>query len=154
MTIKVIFSFLAIFTFAILEEVPKKYLVVCGITGAIGWWVYLICDAQRMGDVVSTFWSALVIAFASQIFARKMKAPVTVFLIAGILPTVPGAGIFQTMYYIIRNERTIATLKLVQTIKMAGAIALAIFLVDMVFRMIQGKQWKQNSLIYKKVIDK
>jgi uncharacterized membrane protein YjjB (DUF3815 family) len=142
MLIKVIFAFIAIFTFAILEEVPPKYLVVCGITGAIGWWVYLLCEDYHVGDVVSTFWSALVIAFVSQIFARKMKAPVTVFLVAGILPTVPGAGMFQTVYYLIQNERAIATIKLIQTLKMAGAIALGIFLVDTLFRVIYGGQWK------------
>ena len=35
------------------------------------------------------FLSALVISLLAHIFARIFKAPVTVFLIAGILPTVP-----------------------------------------------------------------
>lgn len=148
MVIKVIFAFIAIYTFAVLEEVPRKYLVICGITGAVGWWVYLICEAWSLGSVMSTFWSALMIALLSQIFARRLKAPVTVFLIAGILPTVPGAGMFQIVYYLIQNSRVTATIKLVQTIKMAGAIALAIFLVDGIFRVAQGKNWKQNSLRY------
>lgn len=146
--IKVLFAFIAVFTFAVLEEVPKKYLAVCGITGAVGWLVYLLCEEFSLGDVMSTFWSAFVVALLSQIVARRLKAPVTVFLICGILPTVPGAGMFQIVYHLIRNERTITTIKLTQTLKMAAAISLAIFIVDGAFRVIQGKNWKQNSLTY------
>ena len=78
----------------------------------------------------------------------------TVFLVAGILPTVPGAGMYRIVYYFIQNDMDMAANYLALTLELAGAIAIGIFLVDAMFRVFQ-KGWKQNSLRYQeKHIDK
>lgn len=127
-------SFIAITGFAVLLETPKKYLLHAGVTGAIGGEIYLYCTQREMDVVLASFLSALAIAFVSHVFARVFKAPVTVFLIAGILPTVPGAGMYRIVYYIIANDREMCSYYLIQTLEIAGMIALAIFIVDTVFR--------------------
>ncbi|MBQ8802954.1 MAG: threonine/serine exporter family protein [Tyzzerella sp.] len=152
--IKVIGAFLAIFSFAIVLETPKKYLVYAGIVGAVGWLVYLLALEGGANDVFATFLSAAAIALVSHIFARVFKTPVTVFLVAGILPTVPGAGMYRIVYYFIQNDTAMASYYLTITLELAGAIAIALFLVDAVFRAFQ-KGWKQNSLRYQeKNVDK
>ena len=127
-------SFIAITGFAVLLETPKKYLLHAGVTGAIGGGIYLYCTQREMDVVLASLLSALAIAFVSHVFARVFKAPVTVFLIAGILPTVPGAGMYRIVYYIIANDREMCSYYLIQTLEIAGMIALAIFIVDTVFR--------------------
>ena len=127
-------SFIAITGFAVLLETPKKYLLHAGVTGAIGGGIYLYCTQREMDVVLASFLSALAIAFVSHVFARVFKAPVTVFLIAGILPTVPGAGMYRIVYYIIANDREMCSYYLIQTLEIAGMIALAIFIVVTVFR--------------------
>lgn len=127
-------SFIAITGFAVLLETPKKYLLHAGFIGAIGGGIYLYCTQREMDVVLASFLSALAIAFVSHVFARVFKAPVTVFLIAGILPTVPGAGMYRIVYYIIANDREMCSYYLIQTLEIAGMIALAIFIVDTVFR--------------------
>ena len=127
-------SFIAITGFAVLLETPKKYLLHAGVTGAIGGGIYLYCTQREVDVVLASFLSALAIAFVSHVFARVFKAPVTVFLIAGILPTVPGAGMYRIVYYIIANDREMCSYYLIQTLEIAGMIALAIFIVDTVFR--------------------
>ena len=131
----IIGSFVAILGFAVLVETPKKYLLHAGSVGAIGGGVYLFCTQQGLNVVLASFLSALAIAFMSHTFARIFKAPVTVFLIAGILPTVPGAGMYRIVYYIITNDRGQCAYYLIQTLEIAGMIALAIFIVDAVFRL-------------------
>ena len=79
----------------------------------------------------------MAVAFFSQVFARVQKTPVNVFLVAGILPTVPGAGIYRTVYYLIHNNSNQCTYYLTQTIKTAGAIAMGIFVTDSLFRIYQ-----------------
>ena len=151
---KVIGAFIAIFMFAIMLETPRKYIIYAGFVGAIGWLVYLMVMEERPNEILATFLSALAIAFVSQIFARVFKIPVTVFLVAGILPTVPGAGMYRIVYYFIQNDMNMAAYYLALTLELAGAIAIGIFLVDAIFRMFQ-KGWKQNSLRYQeKNIDK
>ena len=62
-------------------------------------------------------------------FAITQKTPVTVFLLTGIFPLVPGAGIYYTAYYFIQNENTLALAEGISTFKIAVALAIGISLV-------------------------
>ena len=133
MILQLISVFIGVIGFGIILEVPKKYLVFSGIAGAIGWAVYLLC--QLLLPVGSVFFSSFCIALFSQIFARKLKCPVTVFLIPGIYPFVPGAGIYRTVYYLIVGSNSIAGHYLIETLTTAGMIALGIYIVDIFWKM-------------------
>ncbi|MGC4020217.1 MAG: threonine/serine exporter family protein [Muricomes sp.] len=139
----VIGSFIAVGAFAVLLETPRKYLIHAGITGAIGGFVYLFGVQKDLNVVLATFFSALAIALAAHTFARILKAPVTIFLIAGILPTVPGAGMYRIVYYIIANDSAKSSYYLMQTLETAGVIALAIFIMDTLFKVSIKKIEKQ-----------
>ncbi len=136
-------SFVAVGGFAVLLETPRKYLLHAGIVGAIGGFVYLFSVQRNMGVVPASFFSALAIALTSHTFARIFKAPVTIFLIAGILPTVPGAGMYRIAYYIIANDSVKSSFYLIQTLEIAGVIALAIFIMDTLFKVRLKKVKKQ-----------
>ena len=141
MIVRVLGAFIAIFTFAVLQETPKKYLGCAGIVGAVGWLAYLLSEHAGADTVLATFISAMTITLISHTFARIFKAPVTVFLIAGILPTVPGAGMYRIVYYIIQGDRAMSSYYLTNTLELAGVIAIAIFIMDTLFRLFQ-KGWK------------
>ncbi len=149
MIVKVIGAFLAIYVFAIVLETPKKYLWCAGVVGAVGWFVYLLSQQMGIDDVMATFLSATAISIVSHIFARVFHAPVTVFLVAGILPTVPGAGMYRIAASFIAGDSGLAAQNLIVTLELAGVIAMGIFIVDAVFRLFQHG-WKQNSLRYEK----
>ena len=132
--------FLAVSAFAVLVETPRKYILQAGFAGACGGWVYFFSMQRGVDTVPACFLSALVISLMAHLFARIFKAPVTVFLIAGILPTVPGAGMYRAVYYMIADDRAQSSFYLMQTLEIAGVIALAIFIVDAVFRIrIRGR---------------
>lgn len=133
-------SFIAILCFAVLLECPKKYLPYAGIIGAVGGGVYLLSMECETGAVIASFLSALVIAFLSHTFARVLQAPVTIFLIPGILPTVPGAGMYRIVYYIMAGKNGTSAYYLVQTLEIAGMIALAVFLVGTFFKVLKSGQ--------------
>lgn len=126
--------FIAIFSFAIMLETPKKYLFITALVGTASGLVYLICMKMGAGTVLSSFFSALTAAFISHVFARIFKAPVTLFLIAGILPTVPGGGMYQIVAGVLDGSSTQVFDSLIETLEIAGVIALAIFLMDSLFR--------------------
>ena len=145
MIFEIVSSFLAVY-FTMIFEVPKRYSVYCGLAGAVNWWVYLIAMNQTSSSMLASFFASFAVAIFSQVFARILKAPVSVFLVTGILPTVPGAGIYRTVYYLIRNNSHQCTYYLLQTIQVAGAIAMAIFLTDSLFRMVQYYQSRKASI--------
>ena len=125
--------FIGVVAFAIVLEVQKKYLLYAGIAGAIGWAAFLLC--QQVMPAGSIFVSSFCIALLSQIFARKLRCPVTVFLIPAIYPSVPGAGIYRTVYYIIMGENMLAGRFLLDTLTTAGMIALGIYMVDILWKL-------------------
>lgn len=138
MIIQVVAAFVAILAFSIVIGAPRRYLPFCGIVGAAGWLVYLL-NVEPYGIVIANFIAAMVIALASHIFARIFKAPVTVFLIPGILILVPGAGMYRTVYQFFLGDRQSAGSYLLQTMQIAGMIALAIFVMDSLFALL-GKR--------------
>lgn len=135
--IQVIGTFAAVISVAITLGVPKKFLGYAGLVGAVGWLVYLLLAAAGASTVAGMFLAALVVAMISHIFARLKKTPVTLFLIAGILPLVPGVGMYRIVYNLITNNNTLAGYYFSETMQLAGMIALAIFIMDTIFRIFQ-----------------
>ena len=105
----------ATISFGITFHVPKRHYLAGGLTGAVGWMAYILCY-----DLLSV---------SARFFSVYHKAPVTVFLLPGIFPLVPGAGIYYTAYYFLRDDRTLFLNKGVETLKIALALALGIALV-------------------------
>ena len=126
MLIQFIVCIIATLSFAVLFCAPKNQLIFCGLTGAFGWIVYLLCLAQDINTAVAN----MVATFALTIIARTLSAlrrtPVTIFLVAGIFPLVPGAGIYYTSYYFIMNDMALFASSGINTVKVAGAIVLGI----------------------------
>ena len=145
MIFQVVSAILSVYFFAMLLEVPKKYTFFASLVGGVNWWVYLIALDKTGSSMMSAFFASLAVAVLSQVFARVQKTPVTVFLESGILPTVPGAAIYRSVYYFIRNNSNQCTYYLLQTLQIAGAIAMAIFITDSVFRMIQHYQTRKTA---------
>lgn len=139
--IQILGAIIAIAAFAILLETPKQYIWYAGLTGGIGGGSYLITMAIGANEAIAYFISALMVTVVSNIFARIFRTPVTVFLIAGILPTVPGAGIYQVAYHMIMGNQEQTLYYFMQTVKFAGAISLGIFVTETMFR------WHKNLKI-------
>lgn len=144
MILQIVGAFVAMYWFAVLIETPKKYLPMAGVVASIGWFVYLSCENLGAEAVLATFFSTLTVTFISHVLARKVKTPVTIFLIAGIIPTVPGATMYRIAYYVILGDNDMSIHYLMEMFKIAGAIAVAIFIVDSIFR-IYYRNWGKRS---------
>ena len=123
-------SFAGTIGFAIMYNVPKKYYIGCGVTGMAGWIVYLLVSGMNyVSAAVGSFFGAFIVVLISRMLSVKMRCPITIFLISGILPLVPGAGIYNTVYYIVTNQLTQAALKGIESLKIAFAIVMGIVIV-------------------------
>lgn len=140
MVFQVVCAFLGVLALAVLFHVPKKYLLFSGLVGAGGWCVYLLVMEGTNKPTLSAFAAALLVALLSQIFARIFKAPVTVYLVSGILPLVPGVGMYRIVYSMLQGENGQASYYFSYTLQIAGMIALAIFVVDSFFRTFYRKK--------------
>lgn len=122
-------AFLSTIAFAIIFHTPRREWLYAGLTGGAGWLVYLIATGMGGGTVSASFFATLALTWLSRVFSFSRKAPVTVFLICGIFPLVPGAGIYYTGYNFFMGSNAQALDKGLETIKIAVAIALGIGIV-------------------------
>lgn len=130
-----IFSFIAAAEFAILFQAPKKSLPVSGVIGAVGWVVYIYIRKDLDYDSFYAMFAATVaLSLLSELAARIFKQPVTVFVIPGIIPIVPGLGMYRGMAAIIENNYDAGVNILITTVMDASAIALGMMLMTSVFR--------------------
>lgn len=123
-------AFIGTIGFSALFGAPRRYYLDCGLAGTAGWAVYLLLASAGPTHVVgAAFLGALAVALMAHLLAVTRRCPVTVFLICGIIPLVPGGGIFWTAYYIVTNQLRLAATTgftaLKVTIAIAGAIILA-----------------------------
>ena len=96
-------SFLGTLAFSVLFNVDKKYYILCGTTGMAGWFIYCITVDLTSSSVASFFGTVMVVLMA-RIFSVWKKCPITLFLIPGIFPLVPGTGVYYTAYYFVMND--------------------------------------------------
>ncbi len=102
---QILAAFIGTFAFAILFGVPRQQYATCGIIGAIGWAAFLIMTrAGIAGTMVSITFSTVLICLMSRMVAVWDKCPSTVYLLCGIFPLVPGAGIFWFTYYLVAEK--------------------------------------------------
>lgn len=122
-------AFIATIAFAIIFHTPRRQYVFAGVVGGMGWLVYLISMHFGLGTVVASFFATVALAWLSRVFSFSRKEPVTIFLICGIFPIVPGAGIYYTGYHFFMSDNSAAMSKGLETIKIAIAIAFGIGIV-------------------------
>lgn len=128
-------AFFAVYGFGLVLNVPKKFVPCAGAAGAVGWAVYLAVDQAGGSFLVSNFFSAFVISLISHILARIFKAPVTLFIIAALMTLVPGAGMYRIAYSALQGDTSMTLFYVIQTLEIAGVIAVAVFLTDTIFRL-------------------
>lgn len=113
--------------FGIIFHAPKKEIFPAGFVGGLGWLVYIILTGQGVSVTYASFFATLALAIVARILSVARKNPVTIFLITGIFPLVPGIGIYNTGYSLFMNSNNLQTLNIgLQTVEIAIAIALGI----------------------------
>lgn len=99
-----IIAMIATLAFAVLFQAPKSEWGLCGVTGGLGWLVYEYLHLQGWHLMLATIVATLVLTLLSRMFAVVRKHPATVYLLSGIFPLVPGAGIYYTAFYLITGN--------------------------------------------------
>ena len=123
-------AIIATISFGITFQMPRRHYLACGLTGAVGWMVYIFgVELFALSPAIATLVATLPLTGCARFFAIRHKAPVTIFLLPGIFPLVPGAGIYYTAYYFIQGDNALALSNGISTFKVAVALAVGISLV-------------------------
>lgn len=121
-------AMVATIAFAVLFSAPKKDVIFCGFTGALGWIVYYILIQSGISGIFACAVATLILTVFSRCLAVIRRNPVTIYLLTGIFPLVPGAGIYYTAYYLVNSDQAAFAVKGLETFETAAAIGFGILL--------------------------
>lgn len=113
----------------------RRDIAFSGILGVCSWILYVLLYRKTGIPAAGYFVGAFAVAVISEILAVVLHNPATVYLIPGILPLVPGAGIFSMMRSAILEGMTVALQKFYEVLGAAGSIVLGIAIASSVFKM-------------------
>ncbi|MDR5658077.1 threonine/serine exporter family protein [Serpentinicella sp. ANB-PHB4] len=124
------FAIICTVGFGVLFNVPKSSLFKAGLGGGVGWVLYNLFFNLTDSSVLATFVASFAIAVIGEIFAVLYRNPITMYIIPGIVPLVPGYGLYYTMLSIIdKNYDSAATYgseSLLISIAIAGALTIVL----------------------------
>lgn len=144
-----VFATFATFGFCILFHVPFRCMFPAAALGGMGWFVYQLLMELGLGITASAFLASCLVALLADICSRLIKEAATVFVIPGILPLVPGSGIYYTMFHFIRGNMDKAGAWGARTLMIAGAIALGLLVIASLIRIVVNtkrniKRWNDK----------
>ena len=119
-------AMVSVIAFSMLFHAPKKEWIACGISGTIGWVIYCILHDLGCSLILCNFAATTGLTLFSRWMAAYRQAPVSVFLVPGIFPLVPGAGIYYTAYYFFMENPVKGSERLFDTMAAAGSITVGI----------------------------
>lgn len=139
-----VMSSFATLAFAYYFNCPKKSLIYIAILGGFSWIIYAIMRDFELSYILSGVSSAFVIGISSEFLARKLKMPATIFLIPGLVPLVPGAGMYYIMYYLIEQNYVAFQDKAIETIFLGSSLAAGVVVSSSIIKIISFYQNKRK----------
>jgi uncharacterized membrane protein YjjB (DUF3815 family) len=131
-------SFLGSVFPVILFNIDRKKIIWCGLAGALGWIVYSLNLSVTGSEVIASFFGAFAVNVYSELMARKIKTPASMFYVPGIFPLVPGITAYSTIITLVQSNFTDGLSKGILTLSIGGAIALGIMLSYTIVRLISN----------------
>jgi uncharacterized membrane protein YjjB (DUF3815 family) len=95
---------------------------------------------------MGAFIGAITVGLVGELFANRFRSPATIFIIPGIIPLVPGYGIYYTMTSIITKDYSTAASKGFETLFVALSIATALIITATIGRLIRNN--KTSHIMY------
>ena len=126
--------FIGCYGFCILFNIHGRGVILCALGGVLTWLVYSLILRFTGGDLTAYFWATLFSAAYSETMARIRKCPAIGYLVVGIFPLIPGAGVYYTMRHAVLGNMNLFASQGMHTAAIAGVMAVAILLVSTTVR--------------------
>jgi len=146
---QIIVAFWASFGFGIIFNIKGKKLFFAAIGGGLSWFFYLFLTTYGISNILSLFIASIIFSTYSEICARYLKTPVTTIVICALIPLVPGAGMYNTMYETILGNVSGAVKLGIDTVASAGTLALGVIFVSTITKQVTNLKKVKEKLFEK-----
>lgn len=144
--VQFILSFFASAGFGILFNAPRRTILAGGLSGAFGWLMYFIATQNDIQTVIASFLGAIVLTALSIMSARKLRAPIIIFITCGIIPLVPGGLAYNAMRSVVLENYDLALAYGFQVALVSLAIATGIISTEMIDSLFQTVKRKVKNM--------
>ncbi|HBZ66333.1 MAG TPA: hypothetical protein DEO70_05795 [Bacteroidales bacterium] len=129
-------SYIATLCFAVIFNIRgnNKYWAAGG--GMIAWVTYQLALSAGISQVYSLLPASVLFSAYSEIVARQLRTPVTTLIICALIPLVPGAGMYNTMFAVVQGSTTEAIELGLKTLGQAGTLAAGVAFVSTIANLI------------------
>jgi len=146
--VQVVIAFFGSIFPAILFNIDRRKIGWAGLSGALGWFIYIIVFNDTQNAIAASFIGAIAVGCYSEAMARKLKTPAFEFLIPGIFPLVPGFTAYTSLRYLVENNISLAFSKGILALAVGGSIGFGIMLSTAIFKFIT--KVRKERLKYRK----
>jgi uncharacterized membrane protein YjjB (DUF3815 family) len=122
--------------FAVLFNLRGKDIPLAAAGGALGWAVAAPLQAVGLSQASAYLAASMAIGIWAELLAVVRKRPALVYIACGIIPLVPGAGMYYTMLEYVRGNIWNGAATGLATLLAAGAIAVGLAISSAVSRLI------------------
>ena len=102
--ITVVTGALGAFGFALIARIQLKHLFAATFGGLMSWTAFLLVEVPTGSLFLGSLVAAVLVYTWSELMARVEKAPVTIFLVPGILPLLPGSFLYYSMLGLLNDD--------------------------------------------------
>jgi len=127
-------SFIGSAGFGIIFNAPRESIVKCGFVGMIGWICYYTLTQNGIDSIPATAIASALIALISQSLAKLYKTPMTIFIVGGIIPLVPGGMAYNAMRSFVENDYNSAINYAAKSFLISGSIAIGLILSEVLYQ--------------------
>ena len=124
--IQLLAAFVGSLGFALIFGMRRRLLFASSLGALLGWGVYLLTDALLDSAFLPPLFAAAFAVSYSELMAKALKTPATLFVIPAIIPLVPGGSLYYTMSYAVHRDMEMARATGTATLETALAIAAGI----------------------------
>lgn len=119
-------AFVGSMGFALVFGMRRRYLFAASLGALLGWGVYLLTEHFLSNSFLPPLLAAAFALSYSEIMAKALKTPATLFVVPAIIPLVPGGSLYYTMSYAVHRDMANARVYGTRTLESALAIAAGI----------------------------
>jgi len=131
--------------FGMVFNIPKEKMIPAVIGGFVSWLSYLIFIWAGCNEYLSGFLAAALTTAYAEIAARLTRAPAIMYIVVGTVPLIPGAGLYRSMFTMLRMDMAAARQQGIYALLFASAMAAGIVLTTLVDRL-----YRQHRKIFAK----
>lgn len=126
--------------FSIYFRVSARNVAASTAGGVLGWAVYLLIFHFSKNLFLANFVAACAVYAWSEIMARKLKTPVTIFLVTGCIPLLPGGLLYYTMEALIQNDMGLFRENAIDTLLVTFGLASGIVITTILANQLQKRK--------------